>query len=326
MAALLLAFGLAQPFSLAQDYGSNWTAEYYSNRQFSGSPATTQSGVAAVNFNWGAGSPIPGTIAENEFSVRFSAAPFFFAGAYQFTVTADDGARVSIDGAVVPEFANNYVTSLTFSREMTAGNHNLVVEYVEGQGNASVQFYWTQTSGESGNAAPPAGTPTLPTATMTGARGLAVRSGPYLGATLLRVALPDQAYPVSARNLDEGLYPWYYISLPSGVSGWASGRFLTLNVDPNTIPIQATVFDTLDNPPETGVTAAPRAYMNIRRRPSERTEQLGQVPIGERVPLLNRTAQSGENYWYQVRYEGIVGWIYAPYVSTNGPIDDVPIR
>lgn len=32
------------------------------------------------------------------------------------------------------------------------------------------------------------------------------------------------------------------------------------------------------------------------------------------------------NFWLHIQYEGITGWIYAPYVKIVGLIDAVPIR
>jgi uncharacterized protein YraI len=65
--------------------------------------------------------------------------------------------------------------------------------------------------------------------------------------------------------------------------------------------------------------------MNLRVRPSTRTAIIGSIPWGAEVPLLNRTVQGGQNRWFQVRYEGRVGWIFAPYVSVRGDINAVPI-
>jgi hypothetical protein len=207
----------------------------------------------------------------------------------------------------------------------------------------------------------------LITGTVTRVRGLAQRSGPYLGATLRGVARPDINYSVVARNRDEGLYTWYLIEVPLGVAStapsaglstqivqstqtvqfmplapaiapnptlaaeryerrWVSGRYFTITGDPNSLPFITSIFDQVNNAPEVGVLAAPRAPMNLRRRPSTRTPVLAEIPWGALVPVIGRTVQGPDNFWYQVIYNGQVGWIYAPFISIRGDLDTVPIR
>jgi hypothetical protein len=177
-------------------------------------------------------------------------------------------------------------------------------------------------------------------------RGLAIRTGPYLGGSLIGVLRPGQSFTASARNTDEGgPFTWYLITTNTGANvgtpvpgqpvatpvggsktGWVSGRYLVVQGDPNALPLQGTVFEQLDNPPETGVIAVPRSVMNLRRRPSQRSPLLAQIPWGAELPLYNRTVQEGRHHWLQVRYEGQIGWIYAPFVGTYGNLDNVPIR
>jgi hypothetical protein len=66
--------------------------------------------------------------------------------------------------------------------------------------------------------------------------------------------------------------------------------------------------------------------MNLRIRPSERTQRLTQIPWGGTVAIIGRTIQDGKNFWFHVYYEGKVGWILAAYVKTKGNMDLVPIR
>jgi hypothetical protein len=199
----------------------------------------------------------------------------------------------------------------------------------------------------------------LITATVVRVRGLSVRTGPYLGGTFITAARPGNNYGVIARNRDEGIYTWYLLNVPIGqqtasgdtevvvvdvtaipgvatsaptpvaqqyVQGWSSGRYLELTGDPNTVPIRTTIFDQIDGAAEVGVLAIPRAPMNLRRRPSTRTQVLAEVPWGAVVPIIGRTIQGPDNFWLQVRYDNMVGWIFAPYVTIRGDVDTVPIR
>ena len=117
---------------------------------------------------------------------------------------------------------------------MTAGTHTLRVDFVEVSAAAVLQFQWFQegstvtTPVVTGTPAP---TPTPPIP-RTGSvsnevRGLAVRTGPYLGATLNGSAAVGFEYTILARNNDEGgPYTWFLIELTEGVTGWVSGRYL----------------------------------------------------------------------------------------------------
>ena len=128
-----------------------------------------------------------------------------------------------------------------------------------------------------------------------------------------------------ARNKDEGIYNWYELQVGERV-GWASGRYLTLSVDLNTIPLQGSIFDQIDGAPDIGARAYPRAVMNLRSRPSTRMPIIGSIPWGAELELIGRTVQAGKDKWLQVRYNGLVGWIDARWVSERGEIYQVPVR
>lgn len=332
-------FALLSGIVVHADFGTNWTAQYYNTNDLTGPIVATQTGLNGINFNWLESSPIPGTVNVDKFSARFTSVQTFTPGTYEFVLSSDDGARVLIDGQMALDvFVGRSYTTDRFTRTM-GGQHTIVVEYFENTGPAQIQFQWflqgtdPVTPGVGGT--PGVGFPTvIPvtaappfTASVTGVRGLSVRTGPYLGATLITVARPGTAYPVSGKNNDEGLYTWYLITTPEGRTGWASGRYLSITGDVNAIPVVGSVFDQIDDAPATGVIAAPRAYMNLRRRPSTRVNPpLDQVPWGAQVELIGRTVQGGQNRWFQVRYNGKVGWIYAAFVSVRGDINAVPIR
>jgi hypothetical protein len=175
----------------------------------------------------------------------------------------------------------------------------------------------------------PSATPVPLVGTLVGARGLVVRTGPYLGASFVTRILPEQPYPVLARSNDEGVFPWYLIQVNER-QGWVSGRYFQLQFDPNLVPLIGNIFDTLDTNVTTGVIGATRSTMNIRRRPSQRTQLLGQVPWGDQVEILYRTRQGRRDFWYLVRYtdgdQVIVGWILGAFVSVPGGTGDIPIR
>ncbi|MBK8134839.1 MAG: SH3 domain-containing protein [Anaerolineae bacterium] len=327
----------------AQTTGTNWTGTFYNNTDLSGSPAASNepypSGVFA---NWGSGSPlradnstpVPGVNPDN-FSARFTSSQVFStAGTYTFTVYVDDGVRVFVNSAIVLDQFNQNTTgnyrTFTFQQTVSAGQTlSITLEFVEFTGNAVMSFQWGLSTG---------GTPTGPTATAVPpalgnvftVRGLALRTGPYLGASMIGVVRPDFNFPILEKNFDEGLFPWYKIQDNNQRIGWVSGRYLNVTGNIDLVPERSTHFDQIDNPSDLpvllDVVGYTRSVMNFRRRPSQRTTLLGQIPWGDPVEVIGRTVQGGQNFWLQVRYKGVVGWIYAPFVKLEGVVDAVPIR
>jgi uncharacterized protein YraI len=323
---LLLALGM----NVLAEFGTNWSGDFYNNTDFSGNPARSVTGINGLNFNWPGQPTVNGvTITEvgaDNFSVRFTSSQNFVADTYRFDIAVDDNVRVFIDGAqVFEDFSGGPVKTLSFNQTMTAGTHTLRVDFVEVADAAVIQFQWFQGGAPAGTVAPTqTPIPPLTASVSASVRGLAVRSGPYLGASMVTVAVPGESYPVYAQNASEEGVTWYQINV-NGHTGWSSGRYLTFNVENPSAPTAGSVFDGLGNPPDTGTFAAPRAVMNLRAQPSTRTPIIGSVDWGQEVPLLNRTVQGGKNYWFQVRANGVVGWIYAPFVSVHGDINAVPI-
>ena len=317
------------------EFGVGWSGAFYDNTSFSGDPETNIGNINGLNFNWPGVPNVAGIsvddVGEDDFSARFTSSQTFAAATYRFDMAVDDNIRVFIDGEeVFEDFTGGPVKSRSFTRSMSAGQHTLRVDFVEVSGSAVLQFQWFQegTGGLTPFFTPvPAATavPPLTASVSTSVRGLAVRTGPYLGATLVTVAIPGESYGVRARNTSEDGVTWYQIEV-AGKVGWSSGRYLTFSTDPGGLGIGGSVFDTLGAPAETGVWAAPRSIMRLRAQPSTRTPSLALVPWGAEMPLYNRTVQGGQDRWYQVNYEGQIGWIFAPFVSVSGDIRAVPIR
>jgi hypothetical protein len=333
LAASLVVVGPVQ----AQDFGTNWTGTFYPTNNLSGTGVPV-SGINGLNFNWGTGAPIingvavPGMPVDN-FSARFTSLQNFVAGTYNFSVRSDDGIRILIDGVpIIDQFFGRLADPpITVLRDL-GGPHNLVVEYFEGLDQAVLQFSWTLVNASVGTGTPAFGTP-VPVVTavpalqieVSGVRGLSIRTGPYLGASLVGVLRPGTKYTPLARNRDEGPFTWWLVN-DGTRTGWVSGRYITVTGNPETAPLQSSVFEQIDGAADIGVIGVTRSVMNFRRRPSTRTQVLAKIPWGDEVSIIGRTIQGGRNHWLQVRWNGQVGWIAAPWVSIRGEIDAVPIR
>jgi uncharacterized protein YraI len=351
---LMLILALLPGLPAQADFGSNWTAIFFNNDAWQGAGVTVPGALPAINYNW-AGNPPTSNIGgfsltnctsvvtqpagqvspncQDYFSARFSSTQNLVPGIYQFVAQSDDGVRVSVNGAIIINNLNPHaVTTDSATVSITTSPINITIEYFEGIDQAVIQVQWfLQGTGTGGTpffgftpspivtAAPPIAV------SVQNVKGLALRTGPYLGASLIAVVRPGTDYIPTARNLDEGQYTWYLITV-NDRTGWSSGRYLGVTGDPNYPPVQGTVFDQIDGAPDTGARGVTRSVMNLRRRPSIRTALLDQIPWGAEVPIIGRTIQGGKNFWFQVRYNNKVGWIFAPFVSVRGNINAVPIR
>ena len=262
---LLILVGIFTVGLVSAEFGTNWTGTFYNCVDLGASCGNTVAATASypngLNENWvgkptASGVELTAVNADN-FSARFTSSQTFSDGTYRFDITSADGVRVYIDGQLVLDvFVNRTTTTDTFEQQMTAGQHTLQVDYFNSTGTGVIQFQYNLVS--SGTPVP-TGTPIPPAqAEVVRVRGLAVRTGPYLGASLITVARPGNMYDILAQNNSEGIFTWYKIRVGERI-GWSSGRYLQFNVPPDGVPFEGSVFDTLDAAPDTGVIAVPRA-------------------------------------------------------------------
>lgn len=118
-----------------------YRAEFFAGRTLSGAPLVAAC-TDEINYSMGAGSPDPAVPAD-DFSGRWTAVRTFEAGTYVFETTSDDGVRVFVDGKVVPGLDQWKLQAPTTYRAevpMTAGSHEIRVEYYEATGGAVMIF------------------------------------------------------------------------------------------------------------------------------------------------------------------------------------------
>jgi glucose/arabinose dehydrogenase/PKD repeat protein len=113
-----------------------WKASYFANQTLSGAAAGERC-EAAVDYDWGLGGPTGVGVGPDNFSARWVKTQTFTAGTHTFTATADDGIRVYLDGTlVIDQWKDQSATTYTASRQVTAGSHEVKVEYYENGGDA----------------------------------------------------------------------------------------------------------------------------------------------------------------------------------------------
>ena len=133
--------------SQATGTAAEWTGKYYSGQELSGDPVLTRQD-AAIHFDWESGSP-DASIANDSFSVSWTASSDFEAGTYRFSARADDGVRIYVDDTLQLEDWNLHPATTTITDiEMTEGSHTIKVEYFEADGLASISVWWEKQAEE----------------------------------------------------------------------------------------------------------------------------------------------------------------------------------
>jgi hypothetical protein len=119
-----------------------WKGEYFSNRNLAGVPVLVRND-ASINFNWGAGAPAAALPADN-FSVRWTRRLEYGAGHYRFTIEADDGVRLWIDGILVIDRWHDGIGTYPADVYLTRGQHDVRMEMYEHTGGAMARMWWAR--------------------------------------------------------------------------------------------------------------------------------------------------------------------------------------
>ena len=99
---------------------------------------------AAIDNDWGSGSPDPAARPDS-FTARWVGTFDFEASDYEFTATADDGVRLWVDGRLlIDQWKDQGATTYRATTNMTAGAHQVKVEYYEYGGLAVARSSWAK--------------------------------------------------------------------------------------------------------------------------------------------------------------------------------------
>jgi len=124
------------------DQITDWQGEYFNNRNLSGGPALVRND-RAIDFDWGFGSPAPGIISADDFSVRWSRSLDLPTGTYRFTATTDDGIRLYVSGQLLfSAWREQSPTTVTGDVYLTSGRVAVQMEYFEARGGAQARLRW----------------------------------------------------------------------------------------------------------------------------------------------------------------------------------------
>jgi hypothetical protein len=121
-----------------------WRGEYYSNMELRGTPALVRDD-AQIQFRWRTGSPAPGVIPADRFSVRWTRQLNLQPGTYRFTVTADDGVRLWVNNRlVIDAWRVQAPTTYHADVQVPSGGVPVVMEYFENTQGATALLSWAR--------------------------------------------------------------------------------------------------------------------------------------------------------------------------------------
>lgn len=239
--AIMLLFALASLTSLAHaQHGISWFAQYFNNHDFSLDQNKGHVGhwqqEGGLNFNWGSGAPPSpdGKIPADGFAVRFLADNVHFdEGNYRFIISADDYFVFFVDEQVrFDSRGTNPGISHNIDVSLSAGTHNLKVEYYEFSADAFISLDWSRLDGAApapGQPAPAAPTPFVYYAPKVAAQPAkadgsivhVVQPGDTINAIAAAYNVPPEAI-IERNQLESGgrwIYPGQEITIRDATTG-----------------------------------------------------------------------------------------------------------
>lgn len=292
-----------------------WTGQYYSNRDLAGAPTVIDSHIG-LSFDWGFGSPYPSIPVDN-FSARWNAAYAFGDGEYVVRVRVDDGVRVYLDGdLIINEWRETSAQTYNALIRPGEGIRTFTVEYFEATAVALIDFQLFRVT-----EAPPVavGSPYNAFATVIASR-LNVRNAPdaVSGAVIQRVN-GGETYAVVGKRADER---WVQINTGT-IIGWVSAGWVDVtNLD--NVPVTSGE-GAVEAPQDTGFTVFTRTEVNLRTGPSTSFERIVIIPQNVTANIIGRNERAT---WWQVNYNGTVGWVSATFavIEQDAPdLNRIPI-
>ena len=289
-----------------------FSAEYFNNMTLSGSPVLTRN-EAAVNHNWGHGSPAP-QVPVDHFSGRWNATLNLSPGRYRFAVSSDDGVRLWVnDQMIIDAWFDQPVRTYTGEYDVT-GPTRVRIEYYENTNLAELRFSYTLVSGQPGTGGPFPGT-----ATVTSYR-LNVRRGP--GTNFAIITKLSTGNVVNLTGFRNGDATWVQVSLPNGTVGWVSALYVQTTIPiGNLTPITGT---TPPPPPSAGATGTVNTgALNVRTGPGVNFPAFTTLDNGQTVTLLGR--DSAATWVKVIMHDGRQGWVNASFLITSVPVGNLPV-
>jgi hypothetical protein len=117
-----------------------WNVQYYRNKELSDQCSSTSFDRTFIFSDWGESAPASGCNSDN-WGARFSRKVNFQGGNYTFAVEADDWGRIYVDGNLFVDKWNG-ASQHYEGHNLSAGNHDVVVEFADTSGGAKISAWW----------------------------------------------------------------------------------------------------------------------------------------------------------------------------------------
>ena len=206
---------------------TRWRGEYFNNKSLSGNPALVRDD-GEINFNWGSGSPAPGVVDADGFSVRWSQSLNFPPGNYRFMMAVDDGARLYVNGhLLIDAWKDQAVTTYSGDIYLPGGSITMQMEYYENNGAATARLGWNVVGSE------PAPAPVTAVGTVT-ANLLNIRSGPSTGNSVIGTLTNNEQVQLFGRN---SAGTWLKMRTRAGSQGWVYAYYIRTNISIFDLPV-----------------------------------------------------------------------------------------
>ncbi|MCP4428098.1 MAG: PKD domain-containing protein, partial [Chloroflexi bacterium] len=122
----------------------DWKAEYFAQPDFNSPPAVI-SNEQEINHNWGATSPIPGSVPDNNYAVRWTRGADFVDGNYIFRAEVEGGVRVYLNNQIIIDsWGESALRQVDGVASLGRGKHGLKVEFWKQSGNGQIRFGWAK--------------------------------------------------------------------------------------------------------------------------------------------------------------------------------------
>lgn len=341
----LMALMVAVMLPAATQASGGWYAEYFPNRHLSGAPTVVRTD-ANIDFNWGTGSPDPQIPVDN-FSARWTQTLQLAEGNYEFTVSADDGVRLFVNGRLlIDDWRETAYATRRANIDLGAGAHTVRLEYFEQTSEAAVRLTWERRE-----------IPRLIGNIITVAEpGTWVRIYRLMPNGEWQYMNPGGTGPIdpSGRIKIDGLpvEPAYGDrGQPYRVELWTQGRILRTLGDLNRGQPEFRVYPFRDNvaswgpatvvTPQPTPTPTPRPdgghvivkpytgtlinaqHLNVRRGPGVNHGVVTTISRNQTVELTGY--RNANATWIQIRANGVTGWVNAYYIRTHAPIRNLTV-
>lgn len=173
--------------------------------------------------------------------------------------------------------------------------------------------------------APAAMEPPATDASVTVLGDLNVRSGPGTDYDVVGNATAGEEFAVTGKDSDGD---WWQIDF-QGQPAWIHAPFVVA-ADAEDVPVVGTGMTDASDSDEGTTEAAPAPLdailtvggdMNVRSGPGEEYDRIGGATAGEE---FNITGVNEDGDWWQIGFDGEIGWIYAPFVTATNS-ENVPV-